>query len=108
MGEVHISNLCRNIKLITPFETIIESYNFIKKNPEALGFCILQDEIPTGIITKEKMALQLSGHHGFSLYQNKTVKEIMDRNFLKVNHSTPVSIVSSLAMNRENNSCLPN
>lgn len=104
ISNIYISNLCRNIKVVEPSETIIDAYNFMKDNPDALGLCVLEDEIPVGIITKEKMALKLSGYHGFSLYQNKAIDEIMDRMFLKVSHSTPVSMVSSLAMNRENNS----
>lgn len=42
----------------------------------------------------------MSGHFGYSLYQNKPISEIMDRSFLSVDYQTPVSIVSFIAMSR--------
>jgi len=56
--------------------------------------------MPVGIITQEKLALKLSGHFGFSLYQNKPISQVMDKNFLSVDYRTPLSIVSLMAMSR--------
>jgi diguanylate cyclase (GGDEF)-like protein len=61
----------------------------------------VEDEIPLGIITNEKLALKMSGHYGFSLYQNKPISELMDRGFLSVDSDMPINTVSCLAMSRK-------
>ncbi len=102
ISNIYISNLCTSMGIVSPTETITNAYDFIKNNPDCFGLCMVENEVPVGIITKEKMALKLSGYHGFSLYQNKTIDKIMDKNFLEVDHTTPVSVVSSMATARSN------
>jgi GGDEF domain-containing protein len=70
-------------------------------NPDRFGLCVIEDNIPVGIVTKESLAIKLSGQYGFALYQNKPISHLMDRNFLSVDCKTPVNTVSSAAMARE-------
>ncbi|MGL4853626.1 MAG: GGDEF domain-containing protein, partial [Lentisphaeria bacterium] len=53
-------------------------------------------------VTKDKLNLALSGLYGFSIYQNKSITRLMDRDFMAVEWDTPVSKVSEAAMHREN------
>ena len=96
------------IRNISTFTKIVPSnisannvYNIFKNNKELFGLCIVENEIPVGIITYEKLALKMSGHYGFSLNQNKCISELMDKDFLSVDHQTPISTVSYLAMLRQ-------
>jgi GGDEF domain-containing protein/CBS domain-containing protein len=98
---------CTDIKNICSYTGIVSSmvssnyvYNIFKQNPNFFGLCVVDDEVPLGIITYEKLALKMSGHYGFSLFQNKPISELMDKNFLNVDHQTPISKVSYLAMSR--------
>lgn len=104
ISNTRIVNLCKSIDTVGPNEKILNIFEFFKKNSNCLGLSIVENEIPIGIITKEKLFLKLSGHYGFALYQNKKISSIMDRDFLSVDYKTPVNVVSSLAMSRENDS----
>ena len=48
------------------------------------------------------MLLKLNGHYGFSLNKDKEISRVIDKDFLSVDYKTPVSVVPSMAMLREN------
>lgn len=97
-----IRYLCTATEVISPRETLLQVYDNMKQNPNCFGFCIVDGGIPVGTITKEKLALCLSGQFGYTLYQNKPVSIIMDKDFLSVDSKTPINVVSTLAMSRSN------
>ncbi|WP_027398798.1 GGDEF domain-containing protein [Anaerovorax odorimutans] len=103
ISNIYIGNLCNKIEIISSKTTIPHVYEIFKKDSKCYGLCIVENEMPIGIITKEKLTLKLSGYYGFSLYQNKGISKIMDRNFLSVDYKTPVNMVSSMAMSRPDN-----
>jgi len=100
--NIYISNLCTSIDAISPNEMVPNVFDTFKHNLNCFGLCVIENEVPIGIVTREKLALKLSGHYGFSLNQNKKISRVMDKDFLSVDYKTPVSIVSSMAMSREN------
>ncbi|MDF2557536.1 MAG: hypothetical protein K0R71_1364 [Bacillales bacterium] len=97
-----IKYLCAESGIVTPDETVHQVYDIFKQNQNCFGLCVIDNEIPVGIITKEKLALNLSGQYGYTLYQNKPISSIMDRNFLSVDFETPIKVVSTIAMARPN------
>ena len=101
-SNIYIANLCTSIGIISPNEMIPNVFDIFKHDLNCFGLCVIENEVPIGIVTREKLALKLSGHYGFSLNQNKKISQIMDKDFLSVDYKTPVSIVSSMAMSREN------
>ena len=96
-----IQNLCTDTKTVSPTELAPNVFDFFKHNPECFGLCVTENNIPKGIVTKEKLALKLSGQYGFALYQNKPISHVMDKDFMAVDCNTPVSVVSSKAMSRD-------
>ncbi len=96
-----IENLCTNTGTILPNELVPDVYDTIKRDSGGIGLCVTDHDIPIGIVTKEKLALKLSGQYGFALYQNKSISHVMDQDFLSVDCEMPVNIVSSIAMSRE-------
>lgn len=102
ISNIHISNLCKSSVIVSPTDMIPDIYEIFKNNPNCFGICVIEDEIPIGIVTQEKLALKLSGYYGFVLNQNKDVSHLMDRDFLTVDYKTPINIVSSIAMSRPN------
>lgn len=96
-----IKNLCTVTETIFPSELVPDVYDVFRHSPSCIGLCVLKDRIPAGIVTKERLALKLSGQYGFALYQNKPISHVMDRDFLAVDCETPVNVVSSIAMSRE-------
>lgn len=95
-----ISELCENTDTIYPNMLISEAYELLRNYAEYGGFCVTDNGIPVGILMKDKLTKILSGRYGFTLHQNKTVDSIMDSDFLMVDSSTPINIVSNLAMER--------
>lgn len=102
ISNIYISNLCTRIGTASPKELVHNVYDEFKHNANCFGLCVVENEVPIGIITKEKLALKLSGQYGFALYQSKAIAQLMDREFLAVDGKTPINLVSSLAMAREN------
>lgn len=100
ISNIYIKNLCTATSVVSPTETVPHSYDIFRLNPDCFGLCVTENEVPVGIVTKEKLALKLSGHYGFTLNQNKPISELMDENFICVDCKTPVSAVSSMAMTR--------
>ncbi len=97
---VNIKSLCTYTDIVSPTVTADYVYHIFKQNPSFFGLCIVENEVPIGIVTNEKMALKMSGLYGYSLYQNRPISEIMCRNFLSAESHTSVSDVSKLAMAR--------
>ncbi|MDW5298765.1 MAG: GGDEF domain-containing protein [Sedimentibacter sp.] len=98
--NIYIKNLCTFTDVVHPNEKVSNVYDIFKQDSNHFGLCVVADGVPIGIVTQEKLALKLSGRYGYTLYQNKTISEIMDKNFLSVDYKTPISEVSSIAMSR--------
>ena len=99
----HIRLLSSYTDTVDPSEKVTSVYNFFNTNKFHFGLCVIKDDLPVGIITPEALSSKLSGQYGYTLNQNKPVSEIMDKNFLKVDHNMSVSDVSALAISRPNN-----
>lgn len=99
--DMPIEALCTRTGTIPSTEPVPAVHNIFRHNSNCFGLCVLKGETPVGIVTKESLALKLSGQYGFALYQNKPISHLMDQNFLSVDCKTPVNVVSSAAMARE-------
>ena len=98
----YIESLCNPIDTVSPEEMVQNVFETFNNDSECFGVCVIDEDIPVGIVTKEKLGLKLSGHYGFSLYKNKKISKVMDKEFLSVEYKTPISLVSSMAMSRPN------
>jgi len=101
-SNIYIKNLSKTGHVVQPNDKVCAVYEDIIKNEDCQGLCVVENEEPVGIVTKEKIALKLSGNYGYSLYNNKCISGIMDKEFLKVEYDIPINIVTNLAMERSN------
>lgn len=100
--NIPIFDICtysETIGLNTPVPYV---YEYFKYNPDSFGLCVVKNEKPIGIITKEKLNLKLSGYYGYALNQKKEVHQLMETDFLSVDLKTPISEVSNMALSRKN------
>lgn len=102
ISDLYIKHLCKYIDIVSPDKKVSDVYEIFKKNHDIYGLCVVKGNIPVGIVTREKLSLKLSGQYGFTLYQNKSVTDVMDNSFLAVDGKTSISDVSSIAMSRPN------
>ena len=98
--HTQVSLLSTLTDTVHPKVKVSQVYDFFTTHNEHFGLCVVEDDIPVGIITPEKLALKLSGQYGYTLNQNKPVSEIMEKDFLEVPHHMTVKEVSSMAMSR--------
>lgn len=101
-SNIYIKNLSKTTHIVPPDEKVGVVYEDIIKNDDCMGTCIVENDEPIGIVTKEKIALKLSGNYGYSLYKNRCISDIMDKEFLKVEYDIPINVVTNLAMARPN------
>lgn len=101
-SNIYIKNLSKTTYVVPPDEKVSMVYEVFIRNHDCLGLCVVENDVPVGVVTRENIALKLSGNYGYSLYKNKCIADIMDRKFLFVEHNTPINVVSNLAMGRTN------
>ncbi len=99
-SKISIKNLSKKTYIVNPTDKVSDVYEIFKKNRDCFGICVLDEDIPVGVVTRDNIALKLSGNYGYSLYHKKSISEIMDMKFLSVEQDVPVSIVSGMAMDR--------
>lgn len=102
LPNIYISNICTTMETVSPTELVQNIYDKFKQNPDCYGLCVIENHMPVGIVTKEKLTLKLSGQYGFALYQSKAISQLMDREFLTVDARTHINKVSTLSMSRPN------
>ena len=97
----------RNIKC----QALVVSPDFLASEVEGLfnreknlpGVCVVDREIPVGIITREKYYERLGGRFGYSLHASKPVAAIMDGAFMAIDSTATIDTAATLAMSREPN-----
>jgi EAL domain-containing protein (putative c-di-GMP-specific phosphodiesterase class I)/GGDEF domain-containing protein len=100
LSDIHIKNICTQIHTASPNDTIKDIYAAYANHPEFFGLCVLDNGAPIGTVSREMLYRALGGAFGFSLYSNKAITEIMNRDFLIVDERKSIDLVSSLAMSR--------
>lgn len=95
-----IEKLISATDIISPDTTILEAFELMNQKANHIGLVVVDQGVPIGIVSKETLALRLSGRYGFTLYQDKPITKIMKRDFLSLDANTPVNIVGEMAMNR--------
>lgn len=102
ISHTMIKSICTPTQAVGKDMPVTDVDDIFKKNIDCFGLCILENNIPIGIITREKLALKLSGQYGFTLHQNKAIASIMETDFMCVDYKKPISSVSTMAMARAN------
>jgi diguanylate cyclase (GGDEF)-like protein len=62
---------------------------------------VLDDDKPVGLLMKNKIFSRLGTRYGYSIFIDRSVKLIMDKNPLIVDANTPIEEVSTQAMSRD-------
>jgi EAL domain-containing protein (putative c-di-GMP-specific phosphodiesterase class I)/GGDEF domain-containing protein len=84
----------------SPNESIELIYEKLKHDHAITEFTIVENDIALGFMTKTALNELLGGRYGFSLHSKKTVRQVMNTNFLRANYNMPIDQVSRFAMQR--------
>jgi diguanylate cyclase (GGDEF)-like protein len=95
-----IGYLSRKGYCLSPDEKSEDVYEMLRLNPTITEFTIVEREVAVGFMTRFTLNELFSGRYGYSLYSKKKILELVNNNFLKVNHNMPIDYVSRIAMQR--------
>jgi len=84
----------------SPDETMESIYEKLKHDAAITEFTIVENETAVGFMTKTALNELLGGRYGFSLHAKKTIRQVMNTNFLRANYNMPIDQVSRFAMQR--------
>lgn len=73
---------------------------FFHNHPNELLVGIVRSNRITGVVQREKLYMALGTRYGIPLYLERSVNLVMDKNPLIVEDTTPIEVVSHLAMER--------
>ncbi len=104
ISHIQIGDICENTITLSPNMFVAQVDELFSQNHAYHGFCVTQNDIVIGVVTKSLLKSKLSGRYGYSLFSNKSISYIMDRNFLSIDYKTSIDSVAKLAMSRNEES----
>ena len=81
-------------KIVKDVKTIFE------ENIALSGIVVVENNKPCGLVMRHHLDKHLGRKYGYALYSEKPISKIMNKNPLVVANSTPLELVSQIAMNR--------
>ena len=99
--DLYIKNISVKTCSVNPGVLCQSVENIFRENEYLQGLCVVENEIVLGVVTKHKFYMQLGGRYGFSLFLNKPISSIMERDFLSVDYHTTIDTVARKAMARQ-------
>ena len=99
LSDVYIGNLSFPAPSVNE-QVLVQDAHAMLMTSGAQGFCVTNAGVVKGVVTRQAVSEAVSGLYGYSLNAKKPVSSIMDRDFLVMDHQTPVSLAGKLAMAR--------
>lgn len=99
--DVKIDSICKSVKTISPDLLVAQVDDLFKKDETVSGFCVVHQNVPIGVITRNSLYKKISGQYGYILYSNKPVRNIMDQAFFRADCRETIDVVGKNAMRRE-------
>ena len=101
VSSYHIGNLSRKGVVVSPDDLAGEVYDHFLSDENLMGVTVIDRGLRVlGIMSRSGIEHMLSGQYGFSLHSKRPISNIMDVHPLVTDASTPIDIVSKLAMSR--------
>ena len=102
LSDVYIGNLAYPAPSVNEKVMLQEVHAMLQHN-NLQGFCVTNEGIVRGVVTRHAVNEAVSGAYGFSLNAKKPIASIMEKNFLALDHQMPVTFAGKLAMARPDN-----
>lgn len=100
VNDFYIQNIARNLPVVSRDILVSHLDNFFQRDKSLPGVCVVENEVPVGVVTRHAFYNQLGGKYGYSLFAGKSVEKIMESDFLSVDCKTTIDIVARKAMSR--------
>lgn len=96
-----IESICKSEITISPDILVSHVHEMFKIDETISAFCVAEDQIPIGVITRNALYKRISGQYGYILYSNKPIRKIMDDHFMDVDCQETIDVVGKDAMKRD-------
>lgn len=100
VNDFYIQNIARNLPVVSRDILVSQLDDFFQQDTALPGVCVVESEVPVGVVTRHAFYNQLGGKYGYSLFAGKSVEKIMESDFLSVDCKTTIDIVAKKAMSR--------
>lgn len=96
IGDICIP--CQVFEYSTPISIVA---NYFKHSTDSAGAVIVKEQLPVGLIMRDRLFQQLAGQYGYSLFWNRPIDQLMDPQPLIVDEQVPVEEVSQYTTARD-------
>ncbi len=98
--DIDIGSITTSSKTILPGTVVNQILDMMKKDCTLPGFCVTENGVVTGVITRNDLFRNISDKYGYTLYANKPISVIMSKEFLCVDSQSSIDSVAKKAMHR--------
>ncbi|AET68737.1 diguanylate cyclase (GGDEF) domain-containing protein [Desulfosporosinus orientis DSM 765] len=95
-----VLSMVEPLPLFTTHTLVNEVETYFREHPHQWLVGITEDSRVVGVMQRDKLFAALGTRYGVTLYLERTVSILMDTNPLIVEDTTPLEVVSSIAMQR--------
>jgi diguanylate cyclase (GGDEF)-like protein len=101
VSNLYVGNLCCDGTVVAPGDTAAAVYNMFLKDENLMGVTVVGSDMTVlGTVSRSCIERTMSGQYGFSLHAKRPISNIMDTSPLLTEVTTPIDVVSKLAMSR--------
>ncbi|RLL48266.1 GGDEF domain-containing protein [Oceanobacillus piezotolerans] len=102
--HIVIGDIAREAITVTPTTRCEKVYSTFVEQPSIEGIVIVLEAQPIGLVMRTSFFQKLSTKYGFDLFMQRPIELVMDRELLTVDYTTALTEVSTLAMERKQES----
>jgi EAL domain-containing protein (putative c-di-GMP-specific phosphodiesterase class I)/GGDEF domain-containing protein/CBS domain-containing protein len=101
VSNLYVGNLCSNGVIVPPDVSVEYVYNLFLKDDNLMGVTVVEQNMTVlGAVSRSGIERTMSGQYGYSLHSKRSISSIMNTKPLITDVTTPIDIVSKLAMAR--------
>ncbi|WP_283609347.1 GGDEF domain-containing protein [Faecalispora anaeroviscerum] len=98
----HVGAICSKKEALSEDAPALSVYQAMCGDPSMTEVCIINhDGTVCGLLTRQYLLGRFSGQFGYSLYSRRTVKDLVQDDFLSVDSGKAINDVAAQAMERE-------
>ena len=101
--NIVIGDIAMESKTVTPSTKCEEVYLIFEEQSLLEGIVVVENEQSIGLVMKTHFFQKLSTKYGFDLFMKRNISLVMERELLMVDYNASITEVSTLAMNRKQN-----
>ncbi|MDR2692604.1 MAG: GGDEF domain-containing protein [Chitinispirillales bacterium] len=95
-----IGSLAKPGDIFSPDKSVETIYDALNRDKAITEFTVVDGSAPLGFMTRSMVNELLGGRYGFWLNSKKSIGEVVNNDFLKVDCRMPIDYVTKLAMQR--------